>query len=71
LVKLLVDIKNVRTKVDQGKYLSLKEKREYLRWCINQEVDNKQIIDQFSKYDLNISQFVFMLNDLRASLRAN
>lgn len=64
----MVDLKYIKTKLEKGVYLTLKEKREYIKWCINYNIDNERIINDFKKYDLNIPQFEFMLNSMRTEI---
>ena len=65
----MVNLRYIRSKLEEGRYLTLKEKREYIKWCIDQGINNDRIIDEFKNYDLNKVQFEFTLNDLRSNLK--
>ena len=65
----MVNLRYIRSKLEEDRYLTLKEKREYIKWCIDQGINNDRIIDEFKNYDLNKVQFEFTLNDLRSNLK--
>lgn len=64
----MTNIKLIRGKLEEGIHVGLKEQRDYIKWCINLELENEKIIKDFDKYNVNIPQFEFMINSLRAQL---
>lgn len=61
----MANIDLIRSKLDGGKFIPLKEKRYFIRHCIHAGQSTDQIVEKFSKYNINESQFAFIINSMR------
>ena len=61
----MVNIESIRTKLANTEYYSLKEQREFIKWCISRGLTNDKILESFKAYSPNESYLTFRINELR------